>query len=109
MRLVSSLFLKAVLLYGLLTVSQAFPISHNDKIEEKALQRRVDTPPLPLPKQPIVRPSGEPVVAPRGEPEPSILPWMSEAVDLTKEKNFFETRVTEYETTGALHWDDRKF
>ena len=31
-------------------------------------------------------------------------PWMSEAVDLTKEKNFFETRVTEYQTGGALSW-----
>ncbi len=33
-------------------------------------------------------------------------PWMSEAVDLTKSKNFFETRVTEYQTGGALEWDD---
>lgn len=31
-------------------------------------------------------------------------PWMSEAVDLKKEKNFFETRVTEYQTGGALEW-----
>lgn len=31
-------------------------------------------------------------------------PWMSEAVDLSKEKNFFETRVTEYRTGGALNW-----
>jgi ribonucleoside-diphosphate reductase beta chain len=31
-------------------------------------------------------------------------PWMSEAVDLTKEKNFFETRVTEYQVGGALDW-----
>lgn len=31
-------------------------------------------------------------------------PWMSEAVDLSKEKNFFETRVTEYKTGGALEW-----
>lgn len=31
-------------------------------------------------------------------------PWMSEAVDLNKEKNFFETRVTEYQTGGALDW-----
>jgi ribonucleoside-diphosphate reductase beta chain len=29
---------------------------------------------------------------------------MSEAVDLKKEKNFFETRVTEYQTGGALEW-----
>ena len=31
-------------------------------------------------------------------------PWMSEAVDLSKEKNFFETRVTEYKTGGTLEW-----
>lgn len=32
-------------------------------------------------------------------------PWMSETIDLRKEKNFFETRVTEYQTGGALNWD----
>jgi ribonucleoside-diphosphate reductase beta chain len=32
-------------------------------------------------------------------------PWMSEIMDLKKEKNFFETRVTEYQTGGALIWD----
>ncbi len=31
-------------------------------------------------------------------------PWMSEMMDLRKEKNFFETRVTEYQTGGALSW-----
>ncbi|MES2917039.1 MAG: ribonucleotide-diphosphate reductase subunit beta [Pseudomonadota bacterium] len=31
-------------------------------------------------------------------------PWMSEIMDLRKEKNFFETRVTEYQTGGALSW-----
>lgn len=31
-------------------------------------------------------------------------PWMSEAIDLNKEKNFFETRVTEYKTGGQLSW-----
>ena len=31
-------------------------------------------------------------------------PWMSEAVDLSKEKNFFETRVTEYKVGGTLSW-----
>jgi ribonucleoside-diphosphate reductase beta chain len=30
--------------------------------------------------------------------------WMSETIDLSKEKNFFETRVTEYKTGGALEW-----
>lgn len=33
-------------------------------------------------------------------------PWMSEMIDLKKEKNFFETRVTEYQTGGALNWDE---
>lgn len=32
-------------------------------------------------------------------------PWMAEMMDLKKEKNFFETRVTEYQTGGALDWD----
>ena len=32
-------------------------------------------------------------------------PWMSEAIDLKKEKNFFETRVIEYQNGGALRWD----
>lgn len=31
-------------------------------------------------------------------------PWMSQSVDLNKEKNFFETRVTEYQTAGSLKW-----
>jgi len=31
-------------------------------------------------------------------------PWMSEIMDLRKEKNFFETRVIEYQTGGALQW-----
>ncbi len=32
-------------------------------------------------------------------------PWMSQSVDLNKEKNFFETRVTEYKTAGSLDWE----
>lgn len=32
-------------------------------------------------------------------------PWMSQSTDLSKEKNFFETRVTEYQNAGQLHWD----
>jgi ribonucleoside-diphosphate reductase beta chain len=31
-------------------------------------------------------------------------PWMSEIMDLKKEKNFFETTVTEYQTAGNLDW-----
>ena len=32
-------------------------------------------------------------------------PWMSQSVDLNKEKNFFETRVTEYQSAGSLDWE----
>jgi len=32
------------------------------------------------------------------------LPWMSEAIDLKKEKNLFETSVIEYQNGGALSW-----
>lgn len=43
-------------------------------------------------------------------PEPfpgaeNLLPWLDEQANLRKEKNFFETRVTEYQTGGALSWD----
>jgi len=37
-----------------------------------------------------------------GTPNP--FPWMSEQVDLNKEKNFFETQVTEYQSGGSLEW-----
>lgn len=33
------------------------------------------------------------------------LPWLDEQSNMRKEKNFFETRVTEYQTGGALKWD----
>jgi len=32
-------------------------------------------------------------------------PWMSETMDLSKEKNFFETRVTEYQAAATLRWE----
>ena len=32
-------------------------------------------------------------------------PWMSEVADMPKEKNFFETRVTEYSPAGTLTWE----
>jgi ribonucleoside-diphosphate reductase beta chain len=38
-----------------------------------------------------------------GEENP--FPWMSEMIDLKKERNFFETRVIDYQTGGALAWD----
>ena len=45
---------------------------------------------------------GLPEVFPKAE---NPFPWMSEIMDLRKEKNFFETRVIEYQTGGALNWD----
>ncbi|MCW8886224.1 MAG: ribonucleotide-diphosphate reductase subunit beta, partial [Motiliproteus sp.] len=43
------------------------------------------------------------------QPEPfpnarNALPWLDEQASLRKEKNFFETRVTEYQTGGSLQW-----
>tara|TARA_Y100000589_G_C27132921_1_gene621360 strand:+ start:227 stop:1372 length:1146 start_codon:yes stop_codon:yes gene_type:complete len=37
--------------------------------------------------------------------EDNPFPWMAEMVDLKKEKNFFETRVIDYQVGGALQWD----
>ncbi len=37
--------------------------------------------------------------------EENPFPWMSEMIDLKKERNFFETRVIEYQSGGALAWD----
>ncbi|MEM7052733.1 MAG: ribonucleotide-diphosphate reductase subunit beta [Acidobacteriota bacterium] len=42
----------------------------------------------------------EPLYPPGDNP----FPWMSEVIDLRKEKNFFESRVTEYQQAGALRW-----
>ena len=36
--------------------------------------------------------------------EEAALPWLDEQANMRKEKNFFETRVTEYQT-GGLSWD----
>lgn len=33
------------------------------------------------------------------------LAWLDEQANMRKEKNFFETRVTEYQTGAALNWD----
>ena len=35
----------------------------------------------------------------------NVLPWLDEQVNIRKEKNFFETRVMEYQVGGALNWD----
>jgi len=37
--------------------------------------------------------------------EDNPFPWMSEMIDLKKERNFFETRVIEYQSGGALSWE----
>ncbi len=42
------------------------------------------------------------------EPFPGVessLPWLDEQANIRKEKNFFETRVTEYQTGASLQWD----
>jgi ribonucleoside-diphosphate reductase beta chain len=44
-------------------------------------------------------------LAPVFEGTDNPFPWMSEAMDLKKEKNFFETRVIEYQNGGALSWE----
>ena len=36
---------------------------------------------------------------------PNPFSWMSETMDLGKEKNFFETRVTEYQSAAELSWE----
>jgi ribonucleoside-diphosphate reductase beta chain len=43
----------------------------------------------------------EPIFAEVANP----FPWMSEVMDLKKEKNFFETRVVEYQTGSGLSWE----
>lgn len=42
---------------------------------------------------------------PMFDQEENPFPWMSEMIDLKKERNFFETRVIEYQTGGALSWE----
>ncbi|MDD5000173.1 MAG: ribonucleotide-diphosphate reductase subunit beta [Coriobacteriia bacterium] len=37
--------------------------------------------------------------------EENPFPWMSEMIDLKKERNFFETRVIEYQSGGVLSWE----
>lgn len=39
-----------------------------------------------------------------GETKPAV-PWLSEMIELKKEKNFFETHVTEYQTGKQLHFE----
>ena len=42
---------------------------------------------------------------PRQYRSPNPFPWMSETIDLGKEKNFFESRVTDYRSGSTLSWD----
>lgn len=41
----------------------------------------------------------------RYEKDENPFPWLSETIDLSKQKNFFETKVTEYQNAGALDDD----
>ncbi|VAW54932.1 Ribonucleotide reductase of class Ia (aerobic), beta subunit, partial [hydrothermal vent metagenome] len=36
---------------------------------------------------------------------PNSVPWLDEQVNIKKEKNFFETKVTEYQSGSALEWE----
>ena len=38
----------------------------------------------------------------------NVLPWLDEQINLRKEKNFFETRVTEYKSNADLDWGDEE-
>src|SRR5690606_1055166 len=69
---------------GLLGLNESMFRDYVQHIADRRLER------LGLPKQ-------------YGSPDP--LPRMREPVDLAKEKNFFETRVTEYQSAGSLSWD----
>jgi ribonucleoside-diphosphate reductase beta chain len=51
------------------------------------------------------RRAGQLGLKPPFPPAENPFPWMSEAIDLKKEKNFFETRVNEYRSGGALSWE----
>src|SRR5690606_7961692 len=44
-------------------------------------------------------------LAPLFPSAPNPFPWMAEAMDIKKEKNFFETRVIEYQTGSSLSWE----
>lgn len=48
---------------------------------------------------------GMPEVYPGAE---NVLTWLDEQAIIKKEKNFFETRVTEYQRGSALSWDDEE-
>jgi ribonucleoside-diphosphate reductase beta chain len=37
---------------------------------------------------------------------PNPVPWLDEQVNIKKEKNFFETKVTEYQSGSALEWEE---
>ncbi len=37
---------------------------------------------------------------------PNPFPWLSETIDLRKQQNFFERKVTEYQSQSALTWED---
>ena len=44
-------------------------------------------------------------MAPLFAATPNPFSWMAEAMDIKKEKNFFETRVIEYQTGSSLTWE----
>ncbi len=68
---------------GLLGISTQQFVNYVEYIADRRLER-IDLPKVYLQENPF--------------------PWMSQATDLSKEKNFFESRVTEYRTAGSLEW-----
>ncbi|MFC3217189.1 ribonucleotide-diphosphate reductase subunit beta [Comamonas sp. JC664] len=73
------------------------------RCQECAGHERIDVQRLPALHRQPPRNADRPgcFVPQRGQP----FPWMSEMIDLKKERNFFETRVIEYQSGGALSWD----
>jgi ribonucleoside-diphosphate reductase beta chain len=79
------------------------PLRRGHHAARRAGPERVDVQGLPaLHRQPPRHPDRPGCLFPNEE---NPFPWMSEMIDLKKERNFFETRVIEYQTGGALSWD----
>ena len=79
------------------------PLRRGHHAARRARPERVDVQGLPaLHRQPAREQIGLEELFPNEE---NPFPWMSEMIDLKKERNFFETRVIEYQTGGALSWD----
>ena len=84
-------------------VDLGIPLRRGHHAARRAGPERVDVQGLPaLHRQP---PPPRSAWMPLFPNEENPFPWMSEMIDLKKERNFFETRVIDYQTGGALSWD----